>query len=154
MKPSSIASFFVSALCFQSTTAFVDMAMPLPVAPSKIAPEAVFGDAMSAFAESPLASSTLQMANAFALPVQSVMMPPPQVESQFLGDISMALDLSQLFRPNKKTMRVISLGGRLLGLMADYVPDHSIHAEELLVQLFFMGTAVKEILDEEFQFTF
>ena len=154
MKPSSIASFFVSALCFQSTTAFVDMAMPLPVAPSMIAPEAVFGDAISAFAESPVASSTLQMANAFALPVQSVMMPPPQVESQFLGDISMALDLSQLFRPNKKTIRMISLGGRLLGLMADYVPDHSIHAEELLVQLFFMGTAVKEILDEEFQFTF
>ena len=153
MKASTIITLIISALCFQNASAFLDMAIPV-AAPSIIAPEAVFGDAFASFADSPLASSTMGIANAFALPAKSPFMPSPDFESQVLGDMAMALNFSEIFRPSKKAMRMISLGGRLLGLMADYVPDHSIHTEELLIQLFFIGSAVKEILEDEFQFEF
>lgn len=157
MKASTIFTLFTSALCFQSTNAFVDMAIPMPAAPM-ITPEAIIGDAISTFADSPLVSSTMGIANSMTLPAQaaaSAISSSPEVESEFLGDMAhMALDFSGLFRPTKKTMRLYSLGGRLLGLMADYVPDHSIHAEELLIQVFFMGMTLKEILDDELRVGF
>ena len=157
MKTSTIIAFVAFALGFQSTSAFVDIALPLPVAAPMVAPGTLFGDAMSAFAESPLDSSTLGLANAFALPIQSAatVMSSPDVESQFLGDMAhMALDFSGIFRPTKNTMRLCTLGGRVLALMADFVPDHWIHPEELLIQVFFMGMTVKEILDDEFKVAF
>ena len=158
MKTYTIFTLFTSALCFQSTNAFVDMAIPMPAAAPMITPEALIGDAISSFADSPLVSSTMGIANSMTLPAQaaaSAISSSPEVESEFLGDMAhMALDFSGLFRPTKKTMRLYSLGGRLLGLMADYVPDHSIHAEELLIQVFFMGMTLKEILDDELRVAF
>ena len=153
MKASSIITLLASMLCLHTTSAFVDMAIPLQAAPM-IAPEAMIGDAISSFAESPVASSTLQFANALTLPVQAAAnaMSSPEVESEFLGDMAhMAMDISGLFRPTKQTMRLYTLGGRLLGLMADYVPDHSVHAEELVIQLFFMGMTLKEIIEDDLQ---
>ena len=91
------------------------------------------------------------------LPAQAAAnaMSSPEVESEFLGDMAhMAMDFSGLFRPTKQTMRLYTLGGRLLGLMADYVPDHSVHAEELVIQLFFMGMTLKEIIEDELQAAF
>jgi len=164
MKTSStiLTTLFTSALCFHTGSAFVDMgiAAPLLAAPpsptSLIAPEAaVLGDqALSAFAESPLGSSTLGIANAIALPAQAAAtaFANPEFESEFLEDMAhLALDFSGIFRPCQNTVRLFSLGGRLLALMADYLPDHSVHTEELLIQVFFMGMTMKEMLEEELQ---
>jgi hypothetical protein len=35
--------------------------------------------------------------------------------------------------------------GRVLVILADYVPDHSIHPEELVFQLFMLGVAIKNL---------
>jgi len=163
MKTSStiLTTLFTSALCFQTGSAFVDMGIAAPhlapVGPPSptltITPEAVLGDqVVSAFAESPLGSSTLGIVNAIALPAQAAVsaFANPEVESEVVeGMVHMALESSGIFGPYENKVRLFSLGGRLLALMADYLPDHSIHTEGLLIQLFFMGMTIKEMLEEE-----
>ena len=169
MKQSTILSLFTSALCLTNSNALVDMAMiadcPLPAGGAALVlPEtAAVSDAItwsssssfSAFAESPIGSSTLALANTIALPVQAAatFMSSPDVESEFLEDMAhVALDFAGIFRPSKSTMRLFSIGGRLMSLMADYLPDHSIRPEELLVHLFFMGMTVQEVIDDDLDF--
>ena len=153
MKPSTILSLFTTALCFTNSSAFVDMAMiPALHAAPLITPET-----FSAFAQSPIGSSTLAMANTIAIPVQTAatVMSSPDIESEFLEDMAhVASDFAGIFRPSKSTMRLFSIGGRLMSLMADYLPDHSIHAEELLIHLFFMGMTMKEVIDDDLDLPF
>ena len=170
MKPSTILSLFTAALGFTNSSAFVDVAMIpdcslLPAAgaaaPLMISPEtAAFSDAVSwsssssfsALAESPIGSSTLAMANAIGLPFQAAatVMSSPDVESEFLEDMShVALDFAGIFRPSKTAMRFFSITGRLMSLVADYIPDHSIHAEEVLIHLFFMGMTMQEVIVDD-----
>lgn len=71
------------------------------------------------------------------------------VEAEVLIDLShVAMDFSGLLTPSSKAMSrlVFSMVGRLLVLGADWVPDHSIHPEELVFQLFFMGVTLAEVL--------
>ena len=167
MKPSTTLSLFTVALGFTNSSAFVDVAMipdcPLlspaaGAAATLISPEtAAFSDAVSwsssssfsALAESPIGSSTLAMANVIGLPFQAAAsaMSSPDVESEFLEDMShVALDFAGFFRPSKSTMRIFSIAGRLMSLVADYLPDHSIRAEEVLIHLFFMGMTMQEVI--------
>ena len=74
----------------------------------------------------------------------------PEGESQILSDAAhLAMDFSGIFRPSKSTMRLYSIGGRLLGLLADYIPDHTIHFEELAIQVFFICLTGQELLEDE-----
>ena len=74
----------------------------------------------------------------------------PDGESQLLNDAAhVVMDFSGIFRPSKSTMRLFSIGGRLLGLLADYLPDHTIHVEEVLIQLFFIFMTGQELLEDD-----
>ena len=46
----------------------------------------------------------------------------------------------------KVLVRVSAIVGRLFVMLADYLPDHSLHPEELGIQLFLLGVALKELL--------
>ena len=57
-----------------------------------------------------------------------------------------ALDLTPLGSASKVLVRVSAIVGRLFVMLADYLPDHSLHPEELGIQLFLLGVALKELL--------
>ena len=152
MKISTILTLITAAVCFKESTAFVDVLPPPCVMPieSLIAPESILG---GAFAETaPIASSSFDLASVMSSQMNQVaaVASTPEGESQLLNDAAhIALDFSGIFRPSKSTMRLFSIGGRLLGLLADYIPDHTIHVEELLVQLFFICMTGQELLEDE-----
>jgi hypothetical protein len=72
----------------------------------------------------------------------------PNVEAEVLTDMShLALDFTSLLNSSsKKALLKRSLViGRVLVILADYLPDHSIHPEELVIQLFMLGLAIKNL---------
>ena len=56
------------------------------------------------------------------------------------------MDFSGLVNPSKTLLRYSAVLGRIFVISADYIIDHSIHIEELMIQLFLIGIAVKEII--------
>lgn len=73
----------------------------------------------------------------------------PDIEAEVLTDINhVIMDFSAFLRPSKSLMKMGSVVGRLLVLLADYIPDHSIHSEELFVQLALLGLGVKDLLGD------
>ena len=72
---------------------------------------------------------------------------PIVFESELLYDMAhIALDLTPLGSASKVLVRVSAIVGRLFVMLADYLPDHSLHPEELGIQLFLLGVALKELL--------
>ena len=70
----------------------------------------------------------------------------PNVEAEVLTDIShIALDFTSLLNSSKALLKKTSVLGRVLIIFADYIPDHSIHPEELVIQLFMLGLAIKNL---------
>lgn len=58
------------------------------------------------------------------------------VEVEILTDIShIVMDFSTFFSPSKSVLRCLLVLGRLIILYTDYLPDHTIHSEELVVQI-------------------
>mmetsp|Transcript_44171 Transcript_44171/g.106432 ORF Transcript_44171/g.106432 Transcript_44171/m.106432 type:complete len:165 (-) Transcript_44171:90-584(-) len=157
MKTSIILTLLTTTVCFQDSAAFVDVVAPACAMPmeSLVAPGSILGGAFAPslpIAESPIVSSSLELANTMAVQFNSaaVAASNPAVESEVLADVAhVALDFSGIFRPSKYTMRLYSIGGRLLGLLADYLPDHTIHTEEVLIQLFFIFMTGQEILQDD-----
>ena len=75
------------------------------------------------------------------------MAPDSNMEAEVLTDIAhVTMDLFGFASPSKLLLRYLSVVGRVFVIGADYVVDHSIHPEELAIQLFLMGIAVKEIV--------
>jgi hypothetical protein len=73
----------------------------------------------------------------------------PDIEAEVLTDIDhVIIDFFAFFRPSKFLMKSCSVVGRLLLLFADYIPDHSVHPEELIVQLALLGVGVKGLLED------
>jgi hypothetical protein len=61
----------------------------------------------------------------------------------------LALDFSGFVMcPSRSWLRLFAVLGRVFVISADYVVDHSIHTEELMIQLFLMSMALKELLSE------
>lgn len=163
MKTSTILTLLFAAVCFKTSTAFVDVLPPPCAMPmeSLVAPESILG--AGAFvpppvvAESPIFSSSLELVNTMTMEVNQVptAASTPEGESELLNDAAhVALDFSGIFRPSKSTMRMFSIGGRLLGLLADYIPDHTVHVEEVLIQLFFICMTGQELLEDEQEMSF
>jgi len=145
----------MAALCFNSSTAFVDVLPPPCAMPmeSLIAPESILGGFVpSSVAETPILSSSLQMANTMATTASNL----SNGESEVLDNaMHAALDFTGIFRPSKSTQRLLSIGGRLLGLVADYIPDHNVHPEQVLIQLALICMTGQELLEEgELDFSF
>ena len=102
--------------------------------------------AQTSLADTPVMSSSLHMANTMADAASNL----SDGESELL-DVAAhrALDISGIFRPSKSTMRLFSIGGRLLGLLADYIPDHTVHVEEVVLQLVLICLTGQELLADE-----
>ena len=71
----------------------------------------------------------------------------PNVESEVLTDVSLALDFTSLLSCSSKALlKKTSVIGRILVISAEYLPDRSIHhPEELVMQLFMLGLAIKNL---------
>jgi hypothetical protein len=75
----------------------------------------------------------------------------PDVEAEVLTDMSHVLMGFSGFlttgTPSNSTLRCLSVAvGRILILFADYLPDHTVHPEELAVQLFLLTVSLNDIL--------
>jgi hypothetical protein len=70
----------------------------------------------------------------------------PKLEAEVLTDMShVALDFTSFLNSSKALLKKSSVIGRVLVIFADYIPDHSIHPEELAIQLFMLGLAIKNL---------
>eukprot|EP00534_Pseudo-nitzschia_fraudulenta_P000403 CAMPEP_0201124030 /NCGR_PEP_ID=MMETSP0850-20130426/10119_1 /ASSEMBLY_ACC=CAM_ASM_000622 /TAXON_ID=183588 /ORGANISM="Pseudo-nitzschia fraudulenta, Strain WWA7" /LENGTH=72 /DNA_ID=CAMNT_0047391209 /DNA_START=364 /DNA_END=582 /DNA_ORIENTATION=+ len=56
------------------------------------------------------------------------------------------MDFSGFVSPSKHLLRYFNVIGRVFVIAADYIIDHSIHPEELAIQLILMTLAIKEIV--------
>jgi hypothetical protein len=69
----------------------------------------------------------------------------PIVEAEVLSDMSYVADFASLLNSSKALLKMSSVIGRVLVILADYIPDHSIHPEELFIQLVMLGVAIKNL---------
>ena len=66
----------------------------------------------------------------------------PLLEAELLNDCShVALDLVTFFGPAKIAVRAAAVAGRLFAMAADYIPDHSMHPEEIVFQVLMLCVA-------------
>jgi hypothetical protein len=73
----------------------------------------------------------------------------PSVEAELCTTMAhMALDFTGLMSPSKSIIRLFAVIGRLLAISADYLPDHSIHSEEFIIQGFLLALALRELVSE------
>eukprot|EP00980_Cylindrotheca_fusiformis_P000122 scaffold21_cov107-Cylindrotheca_fusiformis.AAC.16 len=95
-----------------------------------------------------LSNSVLQLADASTSS-------PAVLAEVFAGLAHLTLDFTGMVVNSKSSavrcMCVIF--GRVFALSADYLPDHAIHPEELLIQLFLMCVAMREVFQEKEQAT-
>ncbi|EEC44496.1 predicted protein [Phaeodactylum tricornutum CCAP 1055/1] len=90
----------------------------------------------------PLAGSLEAPSTAFAAFIAVLPAIDPSVEAEVLNDMAhVALDLTTFFGPTKILIRCFMVIGRLFAMGADYLPDHSMHPEELVFQLFMLCVA-------------
>uniref|UniRef100_A0A7S4EEW2 Uncharacterized protein n=1 Tax=Pseudo-nitzschia australis TaxID=44445 RepID=A0A7S4EEW2_9STRA len=71
----------------------------------------------------------------------------PDMEAEVLTTMAHAtMDFSGFFGPSKNLLRLYAVVGRVFVISADYITDHSIHPEELMIQLVLLGIAIKELI--------
>lgn len=91
----------------------------------------------------------------------------PDIEAQVLTTMAhVTMDFPGMMKPNKKettptttttesaarvpsqtvVLPFLLVVGRVMVIASDYILDHSIHPEELLIQLFLMSASMKDIL--------
>jgi hypothetical protein len=76
----------------------------------------------------------------------------PSLEAElFAGLAHVALDFTGFLSPSKSLIRLFSVVGRVFAISADYLPDHSIHTEELVIQIFLIGIAMKDLVYDKLQ---
>jgi hypothetical protein len=74
----------------------------------------------------------------------------PSVGAELLTDMAhVSLDFAGMFSPSKSLIRLFAVVGRIFVISADYLPDHSIHPEELLIQLFLLTMTMKDLNKEK-----
>ena len=56
------------------------------------------------------------------------------------------MDFTGLASPSKSLLRMFTVIGRIMVISADYICDNSIHPEELVIQLFLMSVAIKDMI--------
>jgi hypothetical protein len=74
----------------------------------------------------------------------------PSLEAESLTVMAhLALDFSGfVLSPSRSLIRLFAVMGRICSITADYLVDHSIHTEELMIQLFLISVALKELCFE------
>jgi hypothetical protein len=72
---------------------------------------------------------------------------PSDLEAEVLTTMAhVTMDFSGLASPSKSLLRMFTVIGRIFVISADYILDNSIHPEELVIQLFLMSIAIKEMI--------
>jgi hypothetical protein len=56
------------------------------------------------------------------------------------------MDFTGLASPSKSLLRMFTVIGRIFVISSDYIVDNSIHPEELVIQLFLMSVAIKDMI--------
>lgn len=76
------------------------------------------------------------------------MIPDPDMEAEMLTTMAhFTMDFAGLVAsPSKSLLRSFAIVGRICVVSADYITDHSVHPEELMIQLFFLSIAIKEMV--------
>jgi hypothetical protein len=74
----------------------------------------------------------------------------PSLEAEVLtGMVHVTMDFTGiLFTPPRSMLRLFPVIGRIFAISADYIVDHSIHPEELMIQLFLICVALREYLSD------
>lgn len=73
----------------------------------------------------------------------------PTIEAELCTTMAhVALDFTGLVSPSRSIVRLLSVVGRLFAISADYLPDHSIHTEELMIQVFLLSLALRELFSD------
>lgn len=77
----------------------------------------------------------------FAMP------PSSDIEAEVLTTMAhVTMDFGGFLNPSKNILRCFTVLGRVFVISADYILDHSIHTEELMIQLILMVIAIREII--------
>jgi hypothetical protein len=72
---------------------------------------------------------------------------PSDLDEEVLTTMAhVTMDFSGLASPSKSLLRMFTVIGRIFVISADYILDNSIHPEELVIQLFLMSIAIKEMI--------
>jgi hypothetical protein len=97
--------------------------------------------------DSPLLRTTISSLQLIIMsPPTSSTLLDPNMEAEVLTDMShLALDFTSVMNSSKVLLKMTSVIGRVLVIFADYIPDRSIHPEELVFQLFMLGVAIKNL---------
>ncbi|KAL3942925.1 MAG: hypothetical protein SGBAC_002953 [Bacillariaceae sp.] len=96
-----------------------------------------------------IGSSSLDIAESVPLTTAATTT-SPLVEAEVLTDMAhVALDFSGMLSPSKSMMRLYSIFGRIFALSADYLPDHVIHPEELMIQAFLICVTMRELIQSK-----
>lgn len=84
-------------------------------------------------------------------PHLSTVIADPSVEAESLTLLAhLTLDFSGfVMSPSRSLLRLFAVLGRVFSMCADYVVDHSIHTEELMIQLFLISVTLWELLFDE-----
>ena len=74
----------------------------------------------------------------------------PLVEAELCTTMAhVALDFTSLASPSRSLIRLFAVIGRVFAISADYLPDHSIHTEELMIQIFLLSWALRELVSDK-----
>jgi hypothetical protein len=76
----------------------------------------------------------------------------PLIEAELCTTMAhVTLDFTSLASQSssRSLMRRFSVIGRVFAISADYLPDHSIHTEELMIQVFLLSLALRELLGDK-----
>jgi len=74
----------------------------------------------------------------------------PVIEAELCTTMAhFALDFTSLASPSRSLVRLFAVIGRVFAISADYLPDHSIHTEELMIQIFLLSWALRELVSDK-----
>jgi len=137
MMYSSMASAFLSKPAFLAT----------PSSQTTRHSEVYGGSRLSMMIDSPSVESLGTVLFHMPTTILAAASYDPDIEAEVLVDVShVIMDLPVFFRPSESLVRCFSVIGRILVIGADYLPDHTMHPEELAIQLFLLGISLKDVL--------
>ena len=90
------------------------------------------------------AKSTFSTTTTTAMNVATI---SADLEAEVLTTMAhVTMDFTGLASPSKSLLRMFTVIGRIMVISADYICDNSIHPEELVIQLFLMSVAIKDMI--------
>ena len=94
---------------------------------------------------SSMASYKLLLMKDVSGPLSSLLTADPDVEAQFLMDVShIFLDFTAFFKFDGQFLNYAQLVGRISFILIDFLPGHAFRPEEMAIQLFFLGINIQK----------